>query len=456
MNGIEASVGTVLLNAIWQVALVGIAGSVAARLCRAAPARQRFVVLAAALVLASVLPWLAIAPRVGPRSLPSSTPLPSVLRTHAAEATGLTPPQATAGFAVDPRILRVTAAAWGIYLLHGIAAIAWSVWRARGIRRRSRPAPENSRTALRTLDVRVSDCVSVPVTVGVVRPVVVLPAWCADLPDGALLSAIVGHEAAHVRRRDAAVGLVLECIALPIAWHPCARWMKRDLFLAREQACDESVAEGLGALEYARALLDVARRALHAPRPASVLAAVDPRTLERRISALLVRCVDPRPGTARLAAIAVLLAGAGIVSSLFSLTAHAASGPTSARAAAPSEIVLSVWDPWADGYAYRPEGRRDPFSPRSSAPPVCPECRGLERFLIGEVALRGVVETPEKRVALLLAPDGRTYFASVGDRLRDGVLREIAPAASTFVRKELTSLARHVTKQVHEETRAQD
>ena len=52
-----------------------------------------------------------------------------------------------------------------------------------------------------------SSDVTVPMTVGAIRPVIVLPmTWKRWEPD--TLAAIVAHEAAHVRRRDATIAVV--------------------------------------------------------------------------------------------------------------------------------------------------------------------------------------------------------------------------------------------------------
>jgi len=227
--------------------------------------------------------------------------------------------------------------------------------------------------------------------------------------------------------------------------------MRSALEAEREHACDDEVAGRLvGRTTYVRALLGAAERALRLPQPLSATAAVDPRTLESRVVALLSHSPRPHLGGVRVSAVIALLGASAFASTLFSLSAHAA-GPADAAAnetPGTAEVRLSVLEGWSDGYAYSPEGRRDPFEAPTSARPTCHKCEGLEQFLVQEVALRGIVETPGKRIALLLGPDGRTYFASRGQRLLDGSLTEIERASVVFTRH-----AARVAMALHEEAR---
>ena len=81
---------------------------------------------------------------------------------------------------------------------------------------------------------------------------------------------------------------------------------------------------------------------------------------------------------------------------------------------------------------------RDPFLPiarRSAEPPrtASERPRGLTGLRVGEVQLVGIVATEDARLAVLEAPDGRSYVTRAGDRLADGVVREVADAAVVFV-----------------------
>jgi hypothetical protein len=53
-------------------------------------------------------------------------------------------------------------------------------------------------------------------------------------------------------------------------------------------------------------------------------------------------------------------------------------------------------------------------------------------FLVQEIALRGVVRGPKGWTAMVLGPDGRTYFVSPGQVLYDGTLAGVDAGGMTL------------------------
>lgn len=95
------------------------------------------------------------------------------------------------------------------------------------------------------------------------------------------------------------------------------------------------------------------------------------------------------------------------------------------------------WCPQAGRPAQTPAAARDPFLPlpeRSAEPRrVAPQrSRGLAGLRVGELEVVGIVATADARLAVLEAPDGRTYVARVSDHLADGVVREVAEDSVLF------------------------
>jgi type IV pilus assembly protein PilP len=81
------------------------------------------------------------------------------------------------------------------------------------------------------------------------------------------------------------------------------------------------------------------------------------------------------------------------------------------------------------GYAYDPAGRRDPFvsllgrgedTQQQAARPS-----GVSGLMIGEVTVKGVLRDKSGFLAMLRAPDNKTYIVRVGDRLLDGSVKSI-------------------------------
>ena len=183
-----------------------------------------------------------------------------------------------------------------VVIIIGIGVIARLAWLALGLMRLrsiiSRAAPDDSFVAITTgltatlrvsADVRVSDVIQGPATVGVRRPIVLLPPSVRQMPT-AVQRAILCHELIHVRRRDwlQTIGEELLCAAL---WfHPLARLMASRVSLGREMVVDEAtILTTRDRRAYAEALL-----AFSDPQPhvIGVTPFIGRRTLGRRIAAI--------------------------------------------------------------------------------------------------------------------------------------------------------------------------
>ncbi|MGE3403034.1 MAG: M56 family metallopeptidase [Vicinamibacterales bacterium] len=129
--------------------------------------------------------------------------------------------------------------------------LAGGMWRARQLTREATPV-EGRLTSLR---------LATPVTIGVFRPRVVLPAGWTAWP-AERLSAILAHERAHVARRDTFVQW-LALLNRAIFWfHPLAWWLQGRLARLAEEACDSAVlAAGNDPMAYSEALLQCAEAA---------------------------------------------------------------------------------------------------------------------------------------------------------------------------------------------------
>jgi uncharacterized protein (TIGR03435 family) len=104
---------------------------------------------------------------------------------------------------------------------------------------------------------RESERITVPLTAGWARPVILLPLEWRDW-DRVKLNAVLAHEGAHVRRRDgliAAIAGINRCI---FWFHPLAWWLERRLALLAELACDDAcVVETGDPAQYASLLLEM-------------------------------------------------------------------------------------------------------------------------------------------------------------------------------------------------------
>ena len=133
-----------------------------------------------------------------------------------------------------------------------------------------------------------ADATSMPVTWGMVRPRILLPAaakeWSADRR-----RAVLSHELAHIARHDWFVQICAE-LACGIYWfQPLVWFAATSLRNESERACDDSVLNGgIDASDYANQLLDLARTLKNEHRGwSAALAIARPSNLERRFIAML-------------------------------------------------------------------------------------------------------------------------------------------------------------------------
>lgn len=143
----------------------------------------------------------------------------------------------------------------------------------------------------RRFRLRWSDRASTPMTWGLWRPVVLLPAEAASWDDDRLRHVLV-HEIAHVKRWDVATQAIGTLACVLYWFNPLAWWAARQMLVERERACDDLVlGNGARPSDYAHGLLDIAR-SLGADWTTS---RVSPAMARRsQISGRLLAVLDPK------------------------------------------------------------------------------------------------------------------------------------------------------------------
>lgn len=216
------------------------AGMVLLRLFRGQGAAARHLVCLTALTTAALVPLLALwAPQWSYLiSVPTGRGVASI-----GSPWGATPaswPLALAGvWAIGALVMAIRAA--GGWLL---------LWR---VRQKSTDFRDSDGTKVRTGDV------SMPLTCGVLRPVILLPPNAREWDDSRL-RAVLLHESAHVQRRDCLAKYMAHVSRTLLWWNPLAWVMVARLDREQELACDDAVlSAGVSADSYAKVLLDVAR-----------------------------------------------------------------------------------------------------------------------------------------------------------------------------------------------------
>ncbi|MHC4127177.1 MAG: M56 family metallopeptidase, partial [Planctomycetota bacterium] len=124
----------------------------------------------------------------------------------------------------------------------------------------------------RTVRIFESGLAAVPMLIGWLRPVILVPAGALTGLSPHQLRAVLAHELAHVRRHDYLVNVLQAIFESLLFYHPAVWWLSHRLRVEREYCCDD-IAVGVGgdALSYAQALsyLDTLRGETYQPALAS-------------------------------------------------------------------------------------------------------------------------------------------------------------------------------------------
>jgi carboxyl-terminal processing protease len=222
-------------------------------------------------------------------------------------------PLAFSGTPVAPSKTSSLPTGWQV--IGAIAAWVWAVGAAIGLFRLGRacaalvrfcrtfhPLTEPGRRALvcraagavglRKLPlVLVSRAASVPVSMGLFRPAVVLPEAMLREADEEQLLAVLLHEMAHVARRDHWVGVGMRIASVLFWWNPLVRRVSNETSDLREEICDNYVVliQGEG-LRLARFLVDLAARVTAEPLLPSTIGMMESRLTG--ITGRVIRLLD--------------------------------------------------------------------------------------------------------------------------------------------------------------------
>jgi len=267
--------------------------SVAERALRSA-SRPARLVWALALPLSVGLPIAAVAGWTGVRiAAPEPVGFGRILETAA--TTGPSP-------------LAMIVVAWGVVSVVALALIALHAHR---IGRMARRWPVGSIAGIRVL---VSPDTG-PVTLGLVRPEIVVPVWLLGM-DTRFRRLAVLHEQEHRRAGDVLLLHGMAVLVALVPWHPVLWWQAARLHRAIELDCDERVVRRVRDRSgYGRMLIEAATRRT---RTIALAAGLGPHRplLERRIGMLVIRPYHRAP-PAMGALAAALLAFACLLPSPF-------------------------------------------------------------------------------------------------------------------------------------------
>lgn len=153
--------------------------------------------------------------------------------------------------------------------------------------------------------------ISIPVVVGIVRPMILLPMAVVSNLTPDQLQALMLHELSHIRRYDPFVNLLQRIVEAVLFFHPVVWFVSRRISVEREHAADDMVlAAGLDRPQYADALVRVAELAAaftgrSAAERATILAAAGANPSEFKLR--ILRLLDASPPKLALSRTGILL-----------------------------------------------------------------------------------------------------------------------------------------------------
>ena len=153
----------------------------------------------------------------------------------------------------------------------------------------------------------------VPMAIGWIKPVVLLPASMISGLSSAQLDMLILHELAHIRRHDYLVNFLQTLVEILLFFHPCVLWIAKKMRIEREY-CSDDIAVALCGdhIAYAHTLADTAEicaKHRHNTIPVMAMAASGGDLKQRVVRLVNHHCAASKNDAAKwLAPFTILLA----------------------------------------------------------------------------------------------------------------------------------------------------
>ncbi len=317
----------------------------------------------------------------------------------------------------------------------------------------------------------ISKQLQVPVMIGFLRPVILLPAAMVNNMSPEQLEAILLHELAHIKRNDYLLNIFQSIVETLLFFNPFVWWISRNIRLEREHCCDDLVIAGtVQPMHYAKALVALEEYRLTV-NPMAMAAAHDRHHLFHRIKRIMEMKTKHLNYSQRLLALLIILTGLVSIAWLNPdsrrsrkenkadtvapkpVTVKSAQPAPSAQPSVPDYIVAPV-PPAAPDPAAMPKAPEAPAAPDCNVP--CPEPSAIAAALpvppvppmppLAPAAPRGPMAplppAPPLPPAIALAPgvvynssSRNAYFYTDGDTTVPGgriIIRDKEGKAKTY------------------------
>jgi Tfp pilus assembly protein PilP len=128
----------------------------------------------------------------------------------------------------------------------------------------------------------------------------------------------------------------------------------------------------------------------------------------------------------------ILLAVLAVLAMPSAVISQTAPAPSGTGPAAPAQAGP------ADNFIYESEGRRDPFLDllgTGNDPAQLQRGSGAASLTLGEISVRGIMQSRGSLIAMIQGPDNKTYLIHPGDKLADGVVKSVTPQGLIVVQQ---------------------
>ena len=161
----------------------------------------------------------------------------------------------------------------------------------------------------RKVQLFISQHLQVPVMIGFLRPVILLPAAMVNNLSPDQLEAILLHELAHIKRNDYLLNIFQSIVETILFFNPFVWWISKNIRLEREHCCDDLVIAGtVQPLHYAKALVALEEYRLTA-NPMAMAVADDKHHLFHRIKRIMEMKTKNLNYSQRLLALLIIVTG---------------------------------------------------------------------------------------------------------------------------------------------------
>ncbi len=295
MNSLSGLVASYLVNSLWEVALIAGAGWMTSRAVRRLGPAAEHAYWVFSLIVALLTPMFSI---VG--SLIAGLHLSSVLG-GSASVILMTGQRGVMPHSLSTQLGRIALPLTLLYaalIVFATGRLIVSLYNTLQLLRATAPIVLRAEQqeawcrcqqsfGLTEVSLRSCEGISGPVTLGIFRSVLLMPARFFSECATEDLFAALAHECAHIRRRDFQKNLFYELLSLPLALHPGMWLIKSRITRTRELICDRmATATLIDSRQYTRSLLRLAAMVFASTRRPllNAIGIFDANILEERLA----------------------------------------------------------------------------------------------------------------------------------------------------------------------------